>query len=181
MSVGNSVLCSVRCRRAIWSRRVDTLYFDVVRSLYHLALAILVGGGLVLGAAAAPAIFATVRSRGEAGSIFGAVLARWDGLAIFCVVMLVITSALMAGIEITGAPEARLIVRWVALAVLGAAVLYASGYASPIARTIRAQTPAWDDMPESAPARREFAKMHRASSSAMRLGIIAGLVAMFLS
>lgn len=160
---------------------MDTLYFDVVRSLYHLALAILVGGGLVLGAAAAPAIFATVRSRGEAGSIFGAVLARWDGLAIFCVIVLVITSALMAGIEITGAPEPRLIARWAALAVLGAAVLYASGYASPVARQVRARTPAWDDMPESAPARREFAKMHRASSSAMRLGIIAGVVAMFLS
>ncbi|HZP96809.1 MAG TPA: DUF4149 domain-containing protein [Candidatus Limnocylindria bacterium] len=160
---------------------MDTLYFDVVRSLYHLALAVLVGGGLVLGAATAPAIFATVRSRGEAGSIFGAVLARWDGLAILCVIVLVITSALMAGVEITGAPEARLVARWVALAVLAASVLYASGWASPVARSIRAQTPAWDDLPESAPVRLEFAKMHRASSGAMRVGILAGLVAMFLS
>ncbi len=171
----------MRRPRAIWSKRVDTLYFDVVRSLFHLALAILVGGGLVLGMAAAPAIFATVKSRGEAGSIFGAVLARWDGLAVFCVVVLVITSALIAGIEITGSPEPRLIVRWLALAVLGGAVLYASGYASPVARSLRAQTPAWDDMPDSAPVRREFAKLHRASSSAMRVGILAGLVAMFLS
>lgn len=160
---------------------MDTLYFDVVRSVYHLALAILVGGGLVLGAAAAPAIFATVRSRGEAGSIFGAVLGRWDGLAIFCVIVLVIASALMAGIEITGSPEPRLIGRWAALAVLGVSVLYASGWASPVARSIRAQTPAWDDLPESAPVRIEFAKMHRASSGAMRIGILAGLVAMFLS
>jgi uncharacterized membrane protein len=174
-------LCSVRRARAIWSSRVDTLYFDVVRFAYHLALAILVGGGLVLGAAAAPAIFKAIRSRGEAGSIFGAVLARWDGLAILCVIVLVITSALMAGYEITGAPETRLIVRWLALAILGATVLYASGWASPVARSIRAQTPAWDDLPETAPVRVEFAKMHRASSGAMRLGIIAGLVAMFLS
>lgn len=174
-------MCSVRRPRAIWSKRVDTLYFDVVRSLYHLALAILVGGGLVLGAAAAPAIFASVKSRGEAGSIFGAVLARWDGLAIFCVIVMVIANALMAGTEITGSPEPRLVVRWLALAVLAGAVLYASGYASPVARSLRAQTPAWDDLPENAPVRREFAKMHRASSSAMRLGILAGLVAMFLS
>ncbi len=160
---------------------MDTLYFDVVRSIYHLALAVLVGGGLVLGAAAAPAIFATVRSRGEAGSIFGAVLARWDGLAIFCVIVLVIASALMAGIEITGSPEPRLVARWIALVVLGGSVLFASGYASPVARSIRAQTPAWDDLPDGAPVRLEFAKMHRASSGAMRLGILAGLVAMFLS
>jgi len=54
---------------------VETLYFDLLQFVYHLALAILVAGALVLGAAAAPAIFASVRSRGEAGAMFGAVLA----------------------------------------------------------------------------------------------------------
>jgi uncharacterized membrane protein len=160
---------------------VENLYFDTVQFLYHLALAILVGGGLVLGAAVAPGIFRTVSSRGEAGTIFGAVLARWDGLAILCVVTVVITSALKAGFEITGFPEARLIARWVALVVLAAAVLYSSGYANPVARSLRAQTSAWDDLPESSPLRREFASLHASSSRAMRVGIVAGLVALALS
>ena len=167
--------------RALRSERVETLYFDIVQFLYHLALAILVGGGLVLGAAAAPAIFKTVSSRGEAGSIFGNILARWDGLAILCVIVLVVASALRAGFEITGTPDLRLWVRWAALALLCAAVLYSSGWASPVARSLRAQTPAWDDLPESAPLRREFAKLHASSSRAMRLGVLAGLVALFLS
>ena len=161
---------------------METLYGDTLQFLYHLAVAILVGGGLVLGSAVAPAIFKTVASRGEAGAIFGAALARWDGLAIFCVILVVLTSALKAGAyEVSGVPEARLIARWVALAVMVVAVIYSSGWANPVARSLRAQAPAWDDMPENTPLRREFAALHRRSSRAMRVAIIAGLVALFLS
>jgi uncharacterized membrane protein len=160
---------------------VDNLYFDTLQFLYHLALAILIGGGLVLGAAVAPGIFKTVRSRGEAGAIFGAVLARWDGLAILGVITVVITSALKAGFEMTGGPEPRLVARWAVLVVLAAAVLYSSGYANPVARAVRAQANEWDDLPESSPLRREFAGLHASSSRAMRIGIIAGLVALALS
>ena len=161
---------------------METLYGDTLQFLYHLSLAILVGGGLVLGSAVAPAIFKMVSSRGEAGSIFAAVLARWDGLAIFCVILVVATSALKAGAyEVTGDLEGRLLARWVALAVMAIAVLYSSGWASPVARSLRAHTPAWDELPESTPLRREFAALHRRSSRAMRVAIFAGLVAMCLS
>lgn len=161
---------------------METLYGDTLQFLYHLSLAILVGGGFVLGAAAAPAIFKTVASRGEAGTIFGAALARWDGLAIFCVVLVVVTSALKAGAyEVTGDLEGRLLARWIALAVMAVAVLYSSGWANPVARSLRAQAPAWDEMPESTPLRREFAALHRRSSRAMRAAIFAGLVALYLS
>ena len=160
----------------------DDLYFEILQFLYHLSLAVLVGGALVLGAAAAPAIFRAVRSRGEAGAIFGAILATWDGLAIVCVVVVIIASVLKAGaFEVTGAVETRLIVRWVALAVMSAATLYASGWANPVARSIRAQTRDWDDTPANTPARREFDRMHRSSTRAMQVAILAGLVAMFLS
>jgi hypothetical protein len=69
----------------------------------------------------------------------------------------------------------------VALAVLAAAVLYSSGYANPVARSLRAQSSAWEDLPESAPLRREFAALHARSSRAMRVAILAGLVALALS
>lgn len=160
---------------------MENLYFDVVQFLYHLALAILVGGGLVLGAVVAPAVFRTGSSRSEAGGLFGAALARWDGLAILAVIVVVITSALKIGFEITGLPELRLITRWVALFLLCAAVIYSSGWANPVARSLRAQTPAFDDLAESTAVRREFAKLHAGSSRAMRLGVVAGLVALFLS
>jgi uncharacterized membrane protein len=161
---------------------METLYFDLLQFLYHLALAILVGGAFVLGAAAAPAIFASMRSRGEAGTIFGAVLARYDGLAILCVVLVVLTSILKAGaFEVTGAPETRLLIRWLALLVLCAATLYSSAWTNPVARSIRAQTPGWDDLRDDAPMRREFASLHSGSRRAMSVAIVAGIVAMFLS
>lgn len=161
---------------------METLYFDILQFVYHLALAILVGGALVLGMAAAPAIFASVRSRGEAGAIFGAVLGRYDGLAVLCVVLIVITSVLKAtAFEVTGAPETRLVIRWLALLVLCGATLYASAWASPVARTIRKETPGWDDLREDAPLRREFQSLHRSARRAMTVAIVAGIIAMFLS
>ena len=161
---------------------METIYFDTLQFAYHLALAILVAGALVLGLAAAPAIFASVRSRGEAGAIFGAVLARYDGLAILCVVLVVLTSVLKAGaFEVTGAPETRLMIRWLALLVLCGATLYSSAWTNPVARSIRAQTPGWDDLRDDAPMRREFVSLHRSSRRAMTVAIVAGVVAMFLS
>jgi uncharacterized membrane protein len=161
---------------------VETIYFDTLQFVYHLALAVLVGGAVVLGAAAAPAIFASVRSRGEAGAIFGAVLGRYDGLAIVCVVLIVVASVLKAtAFEVTGVPETRLVLRWLALLVLCGATLYASAWANPLARTIRAQTPDWDDLRDDAPMRREFQSLHRSSRRAMTVAIVAGIVALFLS
>ena len=161
---------------------METIYFDTLQFVYHLALAILVGGAVVLGAAAAPAIFASVSSRGEAGAIFGAVLGRYDGLAILCVVLIVITSVLKAiAFEVVGVPETRLILRWLALLVLCGATLYSSAWANPVARAVRAQTPGWDDLRDDAPTRREFQSLHRSSRRAMTVAILAGIVAMFLS
>ena len=148
---------------------VETLYFDVLQFLYHLALAVLVGGSLALGAAAAPAIFAGARS-------------RFDGLAIFAVILLAVTSFLKAtSFEVTGAPEPRLLARWGALLLLGVGTFYSSAWANPVARSIRASTPGFDDLATSAPARAEFAKLHESSRRAMSFAAVAGLVALFLS
>lgn len=159
---------------------METLSFDLLQFLYHLALAILVGGPLVLGTAVAPAIFASARSRADAGTLFGSVLARFDGLALFSVIVVIVTSLLKAlAFEVTGAPEPRLIVRWIALVALAVITLYSSGYANPVARAIRTQTPGFEDQPLSAPARVEFTRLHERSRRAMSVAVILGLVALF--
>lgn len=160
---------------------METLSFDLPQFLYQVALAILVGGSLVLGTAVAPALFAHARSRAEAGTMFGSVLARFDGLAIFSVVVLVITSVLKAiSFELTGTPDARLVLRWVCLAVLGIATLYSSGWANPVARQIRSATAGFDEQPSSSPARIEFARLHQRSRRAMSVAVVFGLLALFL-
>ncbi|MFN2520425.1 MAG: DUF4149 domain-containing protein [Candidatus Limnocylindria bacterium] len=158
---------------------MDSLYFDLLQFGYHVGLALLVGGAIALGAAAAPALFGTAPSRGEAGTLFGAVLARWDGLAILAVVLVGLTSILKAlAFEV---PEPRLYIRWGALALLGAASLYSAAWLNPVARSIRSQTPAFDDLPADSPLRREFARLHAGSRRAMSLAVVFGLVALFFS
>ena len=160
---------------------METLSFDLLQFLYHLALSILVGGSLVVGTAVAPALFATSRSRTDAGTLFGNVLARFDGLAIFSVFVLAITSVLKAlGFEVTGAPDTRLVLRWIALTVLSVATLYSSAWANPVARQIRTATVGFDEQPQSSPARTEFARLHRRSRRAMSVAVVFGLLALFL-
>jgi uncharacterized membrane protein len=157
---------------------VETLSFDLLQFLYHLALAILVGGSLVLGTAVAPVLFASSRN---AGTLFGSVLARFDGLAIFSVIVLTITSVFKAlGFEVIGVPDMRLVLRWFALAALSVATLYSSAWANPVARQIRAATAGFDEQPQSSPARTEFARLHQRSRRAMSVAVVFGLLALFL-
>ena len=138
---------------------VETLYFDILQFLYHLALAVLVGGAIVLGGPART-------------------YDRLAGLALF---VLVITSLLkVIAFEDTEVGP-RLIVRWIALAVLAVATLYASAWAAPVARTFRAQTRDFDELPATSPARREYAQLGRSATRAMRVVVLSGLVALFLS
>ena len=160
---------------------MDTLYFDLLKLGYHLGLAVIVGGGLALGAFAAPAIFRTLRSRSEAGTVFGAVLERFDGAAIIALVLVGLTTVLRAGAVDEDPRDLRILARWIALALMGAATLYASAWASPVARAIRRQTPGFDDLPESDLRRREFRSLHRRSTRAFTIAVVLGVVALFFS
>lgn len=158
---------------------MENLYFSLLQLGYHLGLAVVVGGGIALGAAAAPAIFKSVRTRGEGGTIFGNVLARYDGLAIVAVIIVWLTAFLRAvGFE---DPDATHYVRWTALALCGLATLYASAWSNPVARSIRRQTRGFDELPDAHPVRREFAALHARSTRAMGLAVLLGVVALFLS
>jgi type VI protein secretion system component VasK len=138
---------------------VDTLYFDSLQFLYHAALAVLVGGAIVL---AAPT-------------------RRYDQLAGLALLVLVVTSVLkLLAFEDTEIGP-RLVARWIALAMVAVATLYASAWASSVARTFRAQVPDFEDLPPNSAARREYAALARSAGRAMRVVFVSGLVALFLS
>ena len=160
---------------------METVYFDVLKLAYHLGLAIIVGGGFALGALAAPAIFRTLRSRSEAGTVFGAVLARFDGVAILALLVVGLTTVLRAGAADEDPHDTRILARWIALALMGIATLYASAWASPVARAIRRQTPDFDDLPENDVRRVEFRALHRRSTRAFSAAVLFGVIALFFS
>ncbi|MEA2660627.1 MAG: hypothetical protein QOH08_199 [Chloroflexota bacterium] len=138
---------------------METLYFDLLQFLYHLSLAVLVGGAIVL---AAP-------SR------------RYDQLAGLALLVLAATSVLKFSAFEDADIGPRLIARWLALVALAIATLYASAWSSSVARAFRAQTTDFDDLPPQSPARREYANLARSAGRAMRVIVVSGLVALFLS
>ena len=138
---------------------METLYFDLLQFGYHAALAILVGGAIVLRAP----------SR------------RYEQLAGLALLGLLVTTVLKLFAFEDADIGPRLIARWIALAVLVVATLYATAWASSIARTFRAQTRDFDDLPERSPARREYAALARSASRAMRIAALSGLAALFFS
>ena len=138
---------------------MDTLYFDSLQFLYHAALAVLVGGAIVL--------------RGPAR--------RYDQLAGLALFVLIVTSVLKFFAFEDADVGPRLVARWIALAIMAVSTLYASAWAGSVARTFRAQVPDFDELPESSAARREYAGLARSAARAMRVIVISGLVALFLS
>lgn len=157
---------------------VESLGFDILRFLYLLSLALVVGGGFALGFATAPALFAEL-GRPRTGAVFGGILSRWDVVAVLAALALVVASALIFLNFETGEP--KIYARYAAVAVTVLATLYASAWANPIARGLRRQTPYFDELPPEAEARREFTRYHARSRRAMTIAILAGLVALFLS
>ena len=138
---------------------MDTLYFDGLQFLYHAALAVLVGGAIVLGGPAR----------------------RYDQLAGVALFVLIVTTVLKFFAFEDTEVGPRLVARWIALAVMAVATLYASAWAGSVARAFRAQVPDFDELPESSPARREYAGLARSAARAMRVVALSGLVALFLS
>ena len=138
---------------------MDTLYFDGLQFLYHAALAVLVGGAIVLGGPAR----------------------RYEQLAGLALFVLIVTTVLKFFAFEDTEVGPRLVARWIALAVMAVATLYASAWAGSVARAFRAQVPDFDELPESSPARREYAGLARSAARAMRVVALSGLVALFLS
>ena len=160
---------------------MDTLSFDLLKLGYHLGLAVIVGGGLVVGSAAAPAIFRATRARADAANLFAAVIERFDGLALVALVLVGLTTVLRAGAVDEDPRDLRILARWVALALMALAVLYGSAWANPVARSIRKQTAGFDDLPEGDVRRREFRALHERSRRALSFAVVLGAIALFFS
>ncbi len=113
--------------------------------------------------------------------MFGAILQRFDGVAIAALLLIAATTVLRAGVADEDPRDTRILTRWIALALMGIATLYASAWASPVARGIRANTPGFDDLPDTDPRRREFRRLHARSTRAFSLAMLFGIVALFFS
>ncbi|HEX6099998.1 MAG TPA: DUF4149 domain-containing protein [Thermoanaerobaculia bacterium] len=145
--------------------------------VYHLGLAIWIGGTIVLGALVAPGLFRAL-PRPEAGGIFGATLRRFARLRVGALSATIVAAGVKYLLWESGA-TLWIGVRWAALGLLAAALVYEIAALEPRLEARRVHlTP---DMGEDHPERRAFNALHRRAESLMKVSLMAAVVAMLIS
>ena len=133
---------------------------------YHLGLALWIGGAIVLGALVAPALFGAM-PRQEAGAIFGPILRKFARLRLGAIALVIVAAAVKHLAWETHASTVWILIRWIAIAFMAAAVLYEIYSLEPALHARRGD-------PE------RFQPLHRRSENLMKLTLLAAVVAAFL-
>jgi len=150
--------------------------YIVTHTFYLLGLTIWIGGGVILGALVAPALFRSL-PRPQAGSIFGPILRRFSRLRLAAVVVMIVTAAIKHLVWETHVVSPWIALRWLALAVMAAIVLYELFGLEPAMEKTRPGAESGEDDPR----RVAFMRLHRRSEALMKAGLGAALVALLLS
>lgn len=141
--------------------------YIATNAVYHLGLAVWIGGAVVLGALTAPALFRSL-PRAEAGAIFGPILRRFARLRLAALVGVVAAAAVKHLLWETHARNAWIALRWAAVAFMAFAVLYEIVWLERAIEASRAEP-------------REFAILHGRAEGLMKASVAAAVVALVLS
>lgn len=148
--------------------------FAALQTVYMLALAGWVAGDLLIGALVLPAVFGGSPDRAQAGALASAILGRWGTVKAVCLALLAATSLVRYFAWEQGTVWIR--ARHAALLVMAAT--FAVGYfgLSPRIDALRPFLAAGDEG-----LRAEFGRLHGLAVANSMTGVVAGLVALFLS
>lgn len=150
----------------------------LVNATYHLGLALWIGGTVALGALTAPALFRAL-PRAEAGAVFSQVLRRFARLRVVALLLVVAGATAKSLRWESHAASPWLLLRWLAIAVLAASLVYEIGIQERVMDGLRkGLTP---EMGEEDPLRREFGKHHRRAERLMKGSLVAAAAALFFS
>jgi uncharacterized membrane protein len=146
--------------------------------LYHLGLAIWIGGTIVLGALTAPALFRAL-PRPQAGAIFGTILRRFARVRIAALIAIIIGAGAKYVTWETHAISPWIVVRWLMIAFLAVSLIIEILILEPRLEAQRLLlTP---EMTADDPRRAAFNVLHRRAENLLRLALLAAVVALFFS
>jgi len=134
--------------------------------LYHLGLALWIGGAVALGALAAPVLFGAL-PRQQAGSIFGPTLRRFAKLRLFAVALMIVGAGAKHVVFESFAKSPWIALRWLLIAILAFTVVYEIGILHPAMERLRGD-----------PA---FQRLHKRSEGLMKATLAVAVMALFLS
>jgi uncharacterized membrane protein len=152
--------------------------FIVINALYHLGLALWIGGAIALGALAAPVLFRSL-PRAQAGSLFGPILRRFARLRVVALLLIVAGEGAKLLLYETHAATIWITLRWAAIAFLALELVYEIGYQEGAMERLRLEMG-----PEAAaedPRRLAFGRLHQRAERLMRVSILVALLALVLS
>jgi len=138
----------------------------LVNGLYHLGLALWIGGAVALGALAAPVLFGAL-PRQQAGSIFGPTLRRFAKLRLAAVALMIVGAGAKYFVFERFAHSPWIAVRWILIAVLAVTVVYELTVLHPAMERLRGD-----------PA---FGRLHKRSEALMKIALVVAVGALFLS
>ena len=138
-----------------------------INFLYHIGLALWIGGAIVLGALVAPALFRAL-PRSDAGNIFGPTLRRFSRMRVIAVGLVVVAAALKYVTWERHAASPWIAIRWAAIAALAFDVAYEIGFLEPALERARGDTEA-------------FGRLHKRSEMLMKSALVVALVALLFS
>lgn len=149
----------------------------VTNLIYHLGLAVWIGGTIALGALAAPELFRAL-PRHQAGSIFGPTLRKFARVRLLAIILVIAAAAVKQLVWERNA-NVWISIRWAAIAFMAFAVLYEIGYLEPALEARRVHLTA--GMEDSHPDRLAFNSLHRRAETLLKATVVAALAAMLLS
>jgi putative copper export protein len=148
-------------------RAMPNWSYILINALYHLGLALWIGGAIALGALAAPVLFRSL-PRQQAGSIFGPTLRRFARLRVLALLLIVVGAGCKFLFYESHAATVWLALRWAAIAFLALALVYELGYQERAMERARG-----DEV--------VFGRLHRRAEALLRASVLAALLALVLS
>jgi hypothetical protein len=149
---------------------------NFLRFIQFLALGTWLGSIIYFSFAVAPALFATLQNRDQAGAIVGIALGRLHHLGIIAGILY-----LVAGLALALSPKA--LTQPAALAVITMILLtiVSQHQVTPRMAQLRTQMVSVDATPPENPLRAEFDRLHKLSVRLEGSVLLLGLIAMFLT
>ena len=145
--------------------------------IYHLGLALWIGGTVALGALTAPALFRAL-PRPEAGAIFGPILRRFARVRVAAILPTIVAAAVRLFVW-ERQVNVWITIRWAALAFLAFTVVYEIVVLEKALEARRVHlTP---EMAPDDPRRAEFQRLHKRAERLLSASLAAAVVAVFLS
>jgi hypothetical protein len=156
---------------------MPNVFHLLVNAIYHVSLALWLGGGIALGALTAPELFRQL-ARPQAGGIFAPILRRFARLRLVAIVVALAAAGTKHFVWESHTASGWIVVRWVALTFMAVAVLYEVAGLQPAMEKLR---PLIADGRPDDPRRALFGRLHKRSEALLKASMVATVVAILFS